>query len=331
MQDAAKSTKPEPQFLKNSEELLASREIDMALAEAQLRGQEAHVAALGSALSARGEWIDGQVAKLASWAARAVVDADDALHGLGGGAATQEADLERYVRRSETLMLGRVAMIATRSEVLERRAAQLKDREKELQAFEQAFVRAEVRLTARERLLRQAIAQLQSSASGAPSIDPAPAASDIAPQASHRHSPTVSMSPEENAIFEGSAGGESSPPVLDFGGAWPSPKAAGADLADAQAVPGGQLTLAGYALRRSAVEVDRSSRVVLASLDQKVKLSGRVDLVGKDARGEAHCFPVRVQLVMPGNDGNGSAVVLSAAQWSASDFAGFEDVLASLS
>ena len=170
----------EPHDLQRREETLAEREIEMALSEAQLRGQEAHVAALGAALSTRGAWIDGQVDQIAAWASRAGVDAAHMLHGLGGGAATQEADLKRYVQRSETLLIGRAAMIATRAEVLQRRVEQLADRASELQAFEQAFVRAEVRLTARERLLREALSELQRTASGdvAPKLEPTPAAAE---------------------------------------------------------------------------------------------------------------------------------------------------------
>ena len=103
-----------------------------------------------------------------------------------------------------------------------------------------------------------------------------------------------------------------------------------ATAAAATATSRGELNLAGHDLRRSAVEVDRANGVVLASLAEPVSLSGRVDLVGKNGRGEAQCFTVRVQLVMPGNDGVGSAVVLSAAGWSVLDFDNFEAVLVSL-
>ncbi len=318
---------PDPLELQGREERLADREIEMALSEAQLRGQEAHVGALGRALETRGGWIDAQVARLSRWAMAAGVDADAVLRGLGGGAAMEEADLDRYVRRSETLLLGRAAVIATRAEVLSRRQEQLAERARELEAFEQAFVRAEVRLTARERLLRDAIAQLQRSATGdaetMPDLEPAPRrASPATPpgRARHRHAPTVTMTVGEGAALDASltqSPGEA-PPVLDFDAAWQAP------------APRGTLTLAGHALRRSAVEIDRSSRVVLASLDESVQLSGRIDLVGRDAQGEARCFPVRVQLVMPGSEGRGSAVVLSAAQWSDTDFDGFAQVLAAL-
>ena len=76
--------------------------------------------------------------------------------------------------------------------------------------------------------------------------------------------------------------------------------------------------------------MDRTSGVVLASLAEPVNLAGRVDFVGSNGRGESQCLSARVQLVMPGNDGVGSAVVLSTAGWSAADFANFEAVLASL-
>lgn len=338
----------EPHDLQRREEALAEREIEMALSEAQLRGQEAHVAALGTALSTRGAWIDGQVDQIAAWASRAGVDAAHMLHGLGGGAATQEADLKRYVQRSETLLIGRAAMIATRAEVLQRRAEQLADRASELQAFEQAFVRAEVRLTARERLLREALSGLQRTASGdvAPKLEPTPAAADTrsldAPR--HRHAQTVSMSAAENDVLNAAVTHRkgSAPPVLDFSSNhidWSAPTK---PLVDGRTRPSAQvaaveaaaltgtLHLAGHALTRSAVEVDRTSQVVLASLDELVHLSGRVDLVSKNAHGEAQCFPVRVQLVMPGSDGVGSAVVLSAGTWSAADFDDFEAVLALL-
>ena len=349
---------PEPLELQLGEEALAAREIEMALSEAQLRGQEAHVAALGPALQARGAWIDSQVDQIATWAARAGVDAADILHGLGGGAAKEEADLKRYVRRSETLLIGRAAMIATRAEVVERRAEQLIDREQELQAFEQAFVRAEVRLTARERLLREAISRLQVSARGdvAPPFEPTQTAPEprVASPASHRHAATVSMSAVENQTLDAAVEGrpESAPPVLDFSAdhVWgagakskltprfapsspsspPSSPPSVIIAPAANAASPGELHLAGYVLRRSAVEVDRTNGVVLASLAEPVSLSGRVDFVGTNGRGETQCFTVRVQLVMPGNDGVGSAVVLSATGWSALDFDNFEAVLASL-
>ena len=148
--------------LEAREALTDESEIDLSFHEAQLRGRERLIGAQREALTQRAAWLDERERRLV----RANDGAPSRTHplsGLGDGRALQDADVEGYVARSATLHLGRVALLAAREEMLARRKALLRSRREELEAYEEAFTRAEVRLAARERLVAQSTVQLQRS------------------------------------------------------------------------------------------------------------------------------------------------------------------------
>ncbi len=156
------------------EEVLARAEIESSMLAARLRGREASLAAQRAALDERAAWIEGLAAGLQRWADKAEVALGDTLTGLGGGAAAQEADVDSYVQRSATLALARAAMVATREELMARRRSQQERREREVEALEAALVRADVRLTAREKLLAVALREVEAkaAATGMASVRP---------------------------------------------------------------------------------------------------------------------------------------------------------------
>ncbi len=148
--------------LEAREALVDESEIDLSFQEAQLRGRERLIGAQREALTQRAGWLDERERRLLRSQDGAPTRAPP-LTGLGEGRALQDADVEGYVARSATLHLGRVAMLAAREEMLMRRKALLRARREELEAYEEAFTRAEVRLGARERLVAQTTVQLQRS------------------------------------------------------------------------------------------------------------------------------------------------------------------------
>lgn len=118
-------------------------------------------------LSERAEWIEARVREMADWTQQQQLMAEQkstvasVMRGLGDGAAAKEADLDGYVLRSKTLLVARAAMAAERAEMLRRREAQLDDRDGEVGDCEDAMVRAEVRIAARERLVIEAIQKVE--------------------------------------------------------------------------------------------------------------------------------------------------------------------------
>ena len=324
--------------LQQREQDLATAEIELALADAGLRGREATVSAQRSGLEHRARWIDQRVRQLQSWAAAAGVDAAEELVGLGDGAALREADVEAYVDRSKTLLVSRAATLAAREEMLEVRRCQIEGREAEVEALEQAFIRAEVRLTARERLLVAATGSLEQMAAQ-PQADAETAAAVPAvllKTPSHiRHAPTVTMTAAEaseqgddDLIQSRTVAGKPAPPVLELG--MHSRRASGARRGAAvEVLP--RLTLADRALHKGQVELDRDGRIILVSLSSEDRLPPEVDFVYFGADGEVSHLEVKLKLLMPTAGGRGSAAVLSAAAWSDHDFDLFEKRLASLS
>ncbi len=156
------------------EEVLARAEIEASMLDARLRGRETSLHAQRFALDERAAWIEGLAGGLERWAEQSQVAIGDTLTGLGGGAAAQEADVDAYVQRSATLALARAAMVATREELMARRRAQQERREREVEALEAALVRADVRLSAREKLLAVALREVEAkaAATGMASVRP---------------------------------------------------------------------------------------------------------------------------------------------------------------
>lgn len=148
--------------LEAREALADESEIDLSFHEAQLRGRERLIGAQREALTQRAGWLDERERRLMRAQDGAPARAQP-LAGLGEGRALQDADVEGYVARSATLHLGRVALLAAREEMLVRRKSLLRSRREELEAYEEAFTRAEVRLAARERLVAQSTVLLQRS------------------------------------------------------------------------------------------------------------------------------------------------------------------------
>lgn len=161
---------PTVEELQRREEELAADDFDIAFEDARLRSREASLLAQRQILAERAQRLDNRVALLERSARAHAVDTTEVLQGLGGGAALEEADVEGYVQRSGTLRLGRAAMITLRAELAARRRAHLVARSEELETYEQAFDRADVRLTARERLILAAARQIEQTllATGAP-------------------------------------------------------------------------------------------------------------------------------------------------------------------
>ncbi|GEM_PF-2820030 len=218
---------PGAEQLRQREEQLANGEIELALRDARVRGREGRLATQRDALNERASWIEEQVSSLRKWSGAQHLEDDELrdvleiLRGLGDGAAHEEADLDGYVARSETLMVARVAMAAQRAEVLQRRQTQLDERAREVSALEEAIVRADVRIAARERMLIEAIQKIEQVAGGSE-----PAKSN-GPTATKRraHTRTVTMSDEEAARADAEVAKllntkrrvNSAPPILDIG------------------------------------------------------------------------------------------------------------------
>lgn len=323
--------------LQHREQDLATAEIELALADAGLRGREATVSAQRSGLEQRARWIDQRVQHLHNWAAAVGVDAGDELLGLGDGAALREADVEAYVDRSETLLVSRAATLAAREEMLKVRRCQIEGREAEVEALEQAFIRAEVRLTARERLLVAATGSLERMAAE-PKADAEVAAAVPAillrTPRHIRHAPTVTMTAAEAAdqgdddrIQSRTVAGKPAPPVLELGmhARRPSGQRRSAGLDE---LP--RLTLADRTLAKGQVELDRDGRIILVSLSSDDRLPPEADFVYFGIDGEVSHLEVKLKLLMPTAGGRGSAAVLSAAAWSELEFDLFERRLASL-
>jgi hypothetical protein len=156
-----------PKSLRRQEEELANREIELALRDARVRGRESQMAGQMDLLGERAQWIEDRVSEMSRWVDDTSDDEQGALEmkkllrGLGDGAARKEADLNGYVSRSKTLMVARAAIAAQRFDVLQRREEQLDDRDAEVGTCEEAVVRAEVRIAARERMVIEAIQRLE--------------------------------------------------------------------------------------------------------------------------------------------------------------------------
>lgn len=150
--------------MESREALLDEAEIDLAFHEAQLRSRERMLSAQREDLTQRASWLDNRERRLVR--NELMGEQPAALTGLGEGRALQDADVEGYVARSATLHLGRVALLAAREEMLTRRKAMVKARREELESYEEAFAKAELRLSARERLVAQAAVQLQRELAG---------------------------------------------------------------------------------------------------------------------------------------------------------------------
>lgn len=323
--------------LQQREQDLATAEIELALADAGLRGREATVSAQRSGLEQRARWIDERVSKLQSWAATAGVDAAEHLVGLGDGAALREADVEAYVDRSKTLLVSRAATLAAREEMLKVRRCQIEGREAEVEALEQAFIRAEVRLTARERLLVAAtgrlermVAQPEADAEIAAAVPSIP----LKTPRHIRHAPTVTMTAAEAAeqdvddlVQSRTVSGKPAPPVLELGPPARRPSGVRRKAMD-DTLP--KLTLADRTLCKTQVELDRDGRIILVSLSSEDRLPPEVDFVYFDVDGEVSHLEVKLKLLMPTAGGRGSAAVLSAAAWSEQEFDLFERRLVSL-
>lgn len=219
---AKSDLKPSAESLRRQEETLANAEIELALRDARVRGRESQLAVQLRLLNERAQWIETRVADVRAWVDRGDVDKvaqgdlAELLRGLGDGAALQEADLNRYVSRSETLMVARAAMAAQRADVLQRRTEQLDDRDKEVSDCEEAAVRAEVRLAARERMVIEAIQRLEQL------VGTAGADEELNRIGRAKFAQTVTMTRRENLVQDRktsarrtSATGKA-PPVLDM-------------------------------------------------------------------------------------------------------------------
>mgnify|MGYP007046915246 CR=1 FL=1 len=147
--------------LQEREEQLAAAEFELAFADAELRAREAGLQGQRLVLSQRAQWLDQRVEHLERSATKRALDTSVMLQGLGKGAALEDADVDGYVKRSATLHLGRAAMVAMRAELATRRREHLDARADELETYEQAFDRADVRLTARERLVLAAVREIE--------------------------------------------------------------------------------------------------------------------------------------------------------------------------
>ncbi len=331
-------SEPSLEELQGQEQQLAAEEMDLSLTDAALRGREATVSAQRSGLERRALWIDNQVERLNRWAVESGVDVGDELVGLGDGAALREADVEAYVDRSKTLLVSRQATLAARREMLKVRQGQLSGRQSEVEELEQAFIRAEVRLIARERMLMAATVRLgRSAAEARPGEEDAAARPVLLPTiASHiRHAVTVTMTADEmdddelpSPVTPRTASGKPAPPVLSVtSGGTRQGSGVRRDVTRLQ-LP--RLTLADRPLRRSQVEVDRDGGVILVSLRTEEQLPDEVDFVYLDENEEASHLEVVLKMLMPTAGGTGNAVVLSTQDWQAGDFKDFEKMLASL-
>ena len=313
------------------EETVTEAEIDAALTDARLRGREAGLEAQRATLLARASWVDGVAASLERWTEGAAVSDGGALHGLGGGAAREEADLDTYVRRSATLLLARTAMIATREELLSRRRGQQESRGREIDSLEAAMVRVEVRMAARERLLLAAVRSLESqvAASGQPSLPSLPPLPKVrsgvtAPiQASDIPS-------EVNVPARRTSGSRLIAPALELDDASPALRAAAlsAGLEVPPPVPI-RLRLGNAPLVRGKIEIDAASKTLLASVETAPTVGA---LVALQSEGDAEPLVLAavVRRVLPAGDGGGAAVVLAPHGWSGEDWRRLEAVVAAL-
>jgi hypothetical protein len=194
MPDSARSTADlaDAAGLDQREAVLNDLELELGFDYARLRAREGQVAEHRAAFQLRARQLDQRERRLRELAAAAGSKAE--LVGLGTGGALDDADVEGWVARSATLHLGRVAMLAAREEMVERRLQQQRSRADELALYEEAFARAEVRMVARERLVAKVAVQLQadagrpSSSAVHPRIQPAAApaqSTETPPPASH--------------------------------------------------------------------------------------------------------------------------------------------------
>lgn len=187
----------DPGGMESREALLDEAEIDLAFHEAQLRSRERMLSAQREDLTQRASWLDNRERRLVR--NELMGDQPAALTGLGEGRALQDADVEGYVARSATLHLGRVALLAAREEMLTRRKAMVKARRDELESYEEAFAKAELRLSARERLVAQAAVQLQRELAGNAPLQPSNAkplqAQAGAPRSTGGEMPTPQLTP----------------------------------------------------------------------------------------------------------------------------------------
>jgi hypothetical protein len=183
--------------MESREALLDEAEIDLAFLEAQLRSRERMLSAQREGLTQRASWLDNRERRLVR--NDLVGQQPAALTGLGEGRALQDADVEGYVARSATLHLGRVALLAAREEMLTRRKAMVKARREELESYEEAFAKAELRLSARERLVAHAAVQLQRELAGDAPLPPsnakAPPAQAGTPRAMAEEMQTPPLTP----------------------------------------------------------------------------------------------------------------------------------------
>lgn len=314
------------------EEAVTEAEIDAALADARLRGREAGLEAQRSTLLARAGWIDSVAASLERWTEGADVSDGGALHGLGGGAAREEADLDTYVRRSATLLLARSAMIATREELLARRRGQQESRAREIDSLEAAMVRVEVRIAARERLLLAAVRSLESqvAASGKPPLPSLPARPQV------RSGVTAPIRPSDipkdiDVPSRRTSGSRLIAPALELDDASPALRAAAlsAGLEVPPPVPV-RLRLGNAPLQRGKIELDAASKTLLASVDAAPTVGA---LVALQSEGDADPLVLAavVRRVLPAGDGGGAAVVLAPHGWSGEDWRRLEAVVAALS
>ena len=313
------------------EEAVTEAEIDAALADARLRGREAGLEAQRATLLARASWVDSVAASLERWSEGASVSDGGALHGLGGGAAREEADLDSYVRRSATLLLARSAMIATREELLARRRGQHESRAREIDSLEAALVRVEVRMAARERMLLAAVRTLESqvAAGGQPALPSLP------PRPQVRSGITAPISASDiprdvDVPTRRTSGSRLVAPALDLDDASPALRAAalsaGLDMPPPVPV---RLRLGNAPLQRGKIELDAASKTLLASVESAPTVGA---LIALQSEGDADPLVLAavVRRVLPAGDGGGAAVVLAPHGWSGDDWRRLEAVVAGL-
>lgn len=317
-------TSPSLLDLEVREQRLDGAEMELALQGAVLRGREATLAAGRGGLERRAQWIDTQVARLSAWSQAQGVDAADILHGLGDGAALQEADVEGHVKRSHTLLLGRAAILAAREEMLTRRQRQLDRRDSEIADLEQAQIRADVRLAARERMLLAAARELERRVAA-----PQPQVQAPADASAAARSPLLAAQAE--------AGADDPQRRLDWK-TRPVPPPLAVDPSEIRGPDGRRrpsgvrflagLSLAGQPILPECVEVDGGT--LLLACDTKVALDEPLELVYRSLEGRQQRWPVQVRMAMPAAEGAAAALVLSTEQWSEPQLQEFQRALESL-
>ncbi len=264
--------------LQQREAQLDELELDLALEDAQLRGQEGLLAAQRQALTERAARLDHREQQLLARASELAKQTQ--LAGLGGGQALGDSDVEGLVAKSQTLHLGREALLAARHEMLQRRSQLVARRRNELLNYEAGFGRAELRLAARERLVAEATAALLRDLAGSVATAQTLA---LPPSSAHSRTTRARRTP-----------------------------------APAQ-LPTGTLSLHGLPLGRSQVEYDRDGATLLISFAGAVPhLPEAAELLWRGEAGSERRFAVRVRRVMASPTG-GAAAVLHPHEWSATD------------